>query len=113
MANQRMPAAAWRKRVAQWRASGTSVQAYADEHRLPAVRLNYWVRRVQREEQSGHLVQVRIQQPAMPAARLELPACPDGRYVSIPMSSRHGWQPCCQDYSESFVLFGVAGHRAG
>lgn len=90
MANQRMPAAAWRKRVAQWRASGTSVQAYADEHRLPAVRLNYWVRRVQREEQSGQLVQVRIQQPAMPAARLELHS-PSGWTIRIDPHVEPAW----------------------
>lgn len=72
MSNQRMPAAAWRERVAHWHASGASVQAYADEHGLPAVRLNYWVRRVQRESQCAQLVPVRIQQPVMAGAGLEL-----------------------------------------
>jgi transposase-like protein len=72
MANQRTPAAVWRDRVAQWHASGASVHAYADEHGLPAIRLNYWVRRVQREAQSAQMVPVRIQQPVTAAAGLEL-----------------------------------------
>ena len=63
MAHQRISAVAWHERVAQWRASGTSVQAYADQHGVPVARLNYWVKRVEREARLTQLLPVRVQQP--------------------------------------------------
>jgi hypothetical protein len=90
MANQRIPAAAWRERVTQWRASGASVQAYADQHGLLAVRLNYWVKRVEREAQSAQLVPVRIQQPAVAATGLELHS-PSGWTMRIDPRVEPAW----------------------
>jgi hypothetical protein len=64
MANQRTSASTWRGRVAHWRDSGLSIQAYAEQCGLPADRLNYWARRLQREAQAVQLLPVRVQQPA-------------------------------------------------
>ena len=43
MSSQRIASSVWREHVAQWRASGASAQAYADQHGLPATRFNYWI----------------------------------------------------------------------
>lgn len=90
MANQRMAAAGWRERVAHWRASGVSVQTYADEHGLPAVRLNYWIRRVQREAQSAQLVPVRVQQPVLAGAGVELES-PSGWTMRVDPHVEPAW----------------------
>jgi hypothetical protein len=61
MANQRFSASAWRDRVAQWRSSGLSAQAYAEQYSVPAERLNYWARRLAREARAAQLLPVRVQ----------------------------------------------------
>jgi len=81
MASPRISSSAWRERVTQWRASGTALQAYADEHGFSAARLTYWVKQVEREGQSTRLVPVRIPQPVA-ALGLELRS-PTGWTVRI------------------------------
>ena len=67
MTNQRLSSSVWREHVAQWRADGAAMQSYADQHKLPAARFNYWIRRLAREAQMAQLVPVRIQQPVVTA----------------------------------------------
>jgi hypothetical protein len=67
IANQRISASAWRDRVAQWRSSGLSAQAYAEQYSVPAERLNYWARRLAREARAAQLLPVRVQQVATAA----------------------------------------------
>jgi hypothetical protein len=67
MANQRLSSPAWCQHVAQWRASGASVQSYADQHGLAVARFNYWVKRLKREAEMAQLVPVRLQQPVASA----------------------------------------------
>ena len=89
MASQRISSSAWRERVVQWRASGTALRAYADQHGFSAARLNYWVKQVEREGQSTRLVPVRIPQPAA-AAGLELRS-PTGWSVRIDPRAEPVW----------------------
>ena len=89
MASPRISSSAWRERVAQWRASGTALQADADEHGFAAARLNYWVKYVEREGQSTQLVPVRIPQPAA-AAGLELRS-PTGWTVRVDPRVEPAW----------------------
>jgi hypothetical protein len=63
MISQRLSSPVWREHVAQWRADGTSMQTYADQHALPTSRFNYWIKRLDREAQIAQLVPVRVQQP--------------------------------------------------
>jgi hypothetical protein len=69
-----------------------SVQAYADQHDLLAARLNYWVKRVEREARSAQLLPVRVQQTvAMSAqARLELHG-PSGWTLHIDSGVEPAW----------------------
>ena len=63
MTSKRISSSGWREHVMQWSRSGMAVQAYADQHGVPAIRLTYWVKRVEREAQPAQLMPVRIQQP--------------------------------------------------
>jgi hypothetical protein len=76
MSNQRISAAAWRERVEQWHGSSLPVQAYADQCGLPAERLKYWARRLEREAQAPQLVPVRLQGPVTSTGlELRSPSC--------------------------------------
>jgi hypothetical protein len=48
MTRHRIPASIWHERVAQWRSSGLTAEAYASEHDIGLERLMYWARRVKR-----------------------------------------------------------------
>jgi hypothetical protein len=61
---QRIPALTWHKRVAHWRSTGLSPEAYAREHDIGLERLKYWVRRVERSSSGAHLLPVRVSAPA-------------------------------------------------
>ena len=63
MTRQRIPASTWHERVAQWRSSGLSAQAYAHEHNIGVERLKYWVRRIERMASGTQLLPVRIGSP--------------------------------------------------
>ena len=67
MTKQRLSSPVWSEHVAQWRAGSASMQSYVNQHKLPAARFNYWVKRLQREAQMARLVPVRMQQPAATA----------------------------------------------
>ena len=67
MTRQRIPASTWHERVAHWRDTGLSADAYAREHDIDLERLKYWARRVERTSNGAQLLPVRISAPAMPA----------------------------------------------
>ena len=48
MTRQGIRASTWHERVAHWRSSGLSADAYAREHDIGLERLKYWARRVER-----------------------------------------------------------------
>lgn len=56
----------WQVRVARWRASGMSQQAFATAHELPVHQVGYWVRRLSRP--LAALVPVQVAPAAPPAA---------------------------------------------
>lgn len=60
MASQRVPASTWRERVAQWRSSGLSAQAYAEQSNIPRERLAYWARRLARTDTFQPLIPVKV-----------------------------------------------------
>jgi len=64
MTRQRIPASTWHERVAHWRSSGLSAQAYAHEHHIGVERLKYWARRIERMADGAQLLPVRISTPA-------------------------------------------------
>ena len=64
MTRHRIPASIWHERVAQWRSSGLSAQAYAHEHKIGVERLQYWARRIERMAGGAQLLPVRISTPA-------------------------------------------------
>jgi hypothetical protein len=71
MTRHRIPASTWHERVAHWRSTGLSAEAYAREHDIGVDRLKYWARRVERVASSVQLLPVRISAPGTTAA-LEL-----------------------------------------
>lgn len=71
MTRQRIPASTWHERVAHWRSSGLSAEAYAREHDIGLERLKYWARRVQRGVARPHMLPVRVSTVAA-ASPLEL-----------------------------------------
>ncbi|WP_027867333.1 IS66 family insertion sequence element accessory protein TnpA [Massilia alkalitolerans] len=71
MTRHRIPASIWHERVAQWRSSGLTAEAYASEHDIGLERLMYWARRVKRASGGGQLLPVRVAVPAA-ASPLEL-----------------------------------------
>ena len=56
MTRQRIPASTWHERIAHWRSSGMTAQAYAHEHDIGLERLKYWARRVERASSAGPLL---------------------------------------------------------
>jgi hypothetical protein len=64
----------WRKRVAEWRASGETAEVYSTRHRLTTSILRYWSSRFRREGEAAAPV-VRLAQlvRAPPAPREEVP----------------------------------------
>lgn len=64
----------WRKRVAEWRASGETAEAYSTRHGLTTSTLRYWSSRLRREDGAARPV-VRLAQVVRvpPAARDEVP----------------------------------------
>lgn len=71
MTRHRIPASTWHERVAHWRGTGLSAEAYCRDHDIGVERLRYWARRVERAASSTQLLPVRISAP-IPAATLEL-----------------------------------------
>ena len=67
MTRQRIPASTWHERIAHWRSSGMTAQAYAHEHDIGLERLKYWARRVERASSAGPLLPVRVSAPVAPA----------------------------------------------
>jgi hypothetical protein len=60
MTRQRIPASTWHERVAHWRSSGLSAEAYAHEHDIGLERLKYWARRVERGVVRPRMLPVRV-----------------------------------------------------
>lgn len=67
MTRQRIPASTWHERVAHWRNTGLSADAYGREHNIDLERLKYWARRVERAASGAQLLPVRIIAPVAPA----------------------------------------------
>lgn len=75
MTRHRIPASTWHERVAHWRDTGLSAEAYAREHDIALERLKYWARRVERAASGAQLLPVRISAPGMaPALELRSPS---------------------------------------
>lgn len=71
MTRHRIPASTWHERVAHWRSTGLSAEAYCRDHDIGLERLKYWARRVERVADSPQMLPVRISPPKT-AATLEL-----------------------------------------
>ena len=71
MTRHRILALTWHERVAQWRSSGLTAEAYAREHDIGLERLMYWARRIKRAADGVQLLPVRVTVPAA-ASPLEL-----------------------------------------
>jgi hypothetical protein len=71
MTRRRIPASTWHERVAHWRGTGLSAEAYCRDHDIGVERLKYWARRVERAASSPLMLPVRISPPKT-AATLEL-----------------------------------------
>lgn len=67
MTRQRIPASTWHERVAHWRGSGLSADAYAREHDIGLERLKYWARRVERDAGRPQMLPVRVSAAVAPA----------------------------------------------
>jgi hypothetical protein len=65
------------------------IQAYAEQCGLPADRLGYWARRLQREAQAAQLLPVRVQPPAM-AGDVELRS-PSGWTMRVGAGCEPAW----------------------
>jgi hypothetical protein len=63
----------WRRRVASWRASGSTADAFAEAHGLKAPTLRWWASQLKREDRSREVPLVRmarvIRAPAPAVAR--------------------------------------------
>jgi transposase len=75
----------WRRRIAQWRASGLSVRAFCDRHGLATPSFYAWRRVLERraaEKAALVAVQVVTDAPPAPASALEV-VLADGRAVRV------------------------------
>lgn len=89
MAGQRIPAAMWHERVAQWRSSGLPAPEYAKQHGLRLERFTYWARRSAREATSK-LLPIRVRERATPVDALELRS-PSGWTMRINSAVDPAW----------------------
>jgi hypothetical protein len=75
MPSQRLPATTWHHHVAQWRSSGLTPQAYAEQSAISVERLTYWTRRLAREVQVTPLLPVVVRgTPATESIQLHSPS---------------------------------------
>jgi len=75
MTRLQIPASTWHERVAHWRGTGLSAEAYCRDHDIGVERLKYWARRVERAAGSPQLLPMRIGVPSCaPALELRSPS---------------------------------------
>lgn len=82
--------ALWKERVAQWRSSGLSQRAFAEQHGYAQKQLNYWARRLGERVLQPALLPVKIAAPVVEAAGVNLRS-PGGWIVTLPPSLPPSW----------------------
>lgn len=80
----------WMERIAQWRESGLSQRAFAQQHGYPIRQVGYWVRRLGRSDLAapGLLPVVIKQEASAPALILR---GPHGWSIEIPAGASAAW----------------------
>lgn len=80
----------WVERIAQWRDSGLSQQAFAQQHGFPIRQVGYWVRRLSRSEPSvAAMVPVVIKRSV--TARALVLRSPHNWSIEIPAGATASW----------------------
>jgi len=82
--------ALWKERVAQWRSSGLSQRAYAENQGYAQKQLNYWARRLGAPVVPPALLPVSITAPVGTAPTLSLRS-PNGWIVTLPAALPTSW----------------------
>ena len=73
----------WRRWIAQWQRSGSSVAAFCARHDLATASFYAWRRTLQDRDAAAAFVPVRLVADAVPASVLEV-VLADGRVVRVP-----------------------------
>ena len=83
----------WRKRVAQWQASGISQRAWAMEQGFPVRQVGYWVRRLAKSQSVPALLPVRVTRPIPEVvAAFPISLCSErGWTLTLPSDVRASW----------------------
>lgn len=82
--------ALWKERVAQWRNSGLSQRAFAENQGYAQRQLNYWVRRLGAPVVQPALLPVSIAAPVNAAPAVSLRS-PSGWIVTLPPTLPTSW----------------------
>jgi hypothetical protein len=80
----------WVERIAQWRDSGLSQRAFAQQHGYPILQVGYWVRRLGRSEPTAVAMVPVIIKSAVAAPALVLRS-PHNWCIEIPAGTSAAW----------------------